>query len=55
MEVFIGNIARGVDENAILGFFKSKGVEFVEVRMLKNENGEFKGIGFGLCVDDASV
>ena len=36
-------------------FFRDKGVKITNIRILKNEQGESKCVGFGLCLDEDSV
>ena len=38
-----------MDENILRGYFKDRGVNLFLVRILKDEKGFSKGIGFGLC------
>jgi hypothetical protein len=38
-----------MEENVLRNFFKEKGVNLFLVRILKDEKGFSKGIGFGLC------
>ena len=38
-----------MEEHTLKDFFKEKGVNLFLVRILKDEKGFSKGIGFGLC------
>lgn len=49
LEIFIGGVPYEMDENSIRKFFKEKGVNLFLVRLLKDQKGFSKGIGFGLC------
>ena len=41
-----------VDEIMIMKFFKNNNVRIINVHMPKDENGNHKGIGFVLCIDN---
>lgn len=54
-EIFIGSLPNNADESELTEYFRSKKVRITNVRILKNERGESKCVGFGLCLDDESV
>ena len=49
LEIFIGGVPYEMDENSLRRFFLEGGVNLFLVRILKDEKGFSKGIGFGLC------
>jgi RNA recognition motif-containing protein len=49
LEIFIGGVPYEMDENTLRGYFKDHDVNLFLVRILKDEKGFSKGIGFGLC------
>lgn len=49
LEIFIGGVPYEMEEHTLKDFFKEKGVNLFLVRILKDEKGFSKGIGFGLC------
>jgi RNA recognition motif-containing protein len=49
LEIFIGGVPYEMDENSLRSFFKENNVNLFLVRILKDEKGFSKGIGFGLC------
>ena len=49
LEIFIGGIPYEMDENVLRGYFKDHNVNLFLVRILKDEKGFSKGIGFGIC------
>ena len=36
-------------------YFRSRKVRITNIRILRNERGESKCVGFGLCLDDEST
>lgn len=49
LEIFIGGVPYEMEEGSLKAFFKDKGVNLFLVRILKDDKGFSKGIGFGLC------
>ena len=49
LEIFIGGVPYEMEEHTLRTFFKEKGVSLFLVRILKDEKGFSKGIGFALC------
>ena len=49
LEIFIGGVPYEIEEPVLRDFFREKGVNLFLVRLLKDEKGFSKGIGFGLC------
>ena len=49
LEIFIGSIPYEIEESVLKTFFKENGVNLFLVRILKDEKGFSKGIGFGIC------
>lgn len=54
-EIFIGSLPNNADERELASFFKSKRVKITNIRVLRNDKGESKCVGFGLCLDRDSV
>lgn len=51
----MGGLPYNADETEVKTFFKSKGVSSVSARLLRNDNGESRGVAFVLCLDDKAV
>ena len=49
LEVFIGGVPYEMEEDTLKDFFRDNGASLFLVRILKDEKGFSKGIGFGLC------
>lgn len=54
-EIFIGSLPSNCDERELAQYFKERKVQITNIRILKNEQGESKCVGFGLCLDDESL
>lgn len=54
-EIFIGSLPANADERELADFFKQKKVKITNLRVLRNDKGESKCVGFGLCLDKESV
>lgn len=50
-EIFIGSLPANADERELADFFKQKKVKITNLRVLRNDKGESKCVGFGLCLD----
>ena len=54
-EIFIGSLPSNCDERELSMFFKDKKIKITNIRVLRNEQGESKCVGFGLCLDEDSA
>lgn len=54
-ELFIGSLPPNADERELAEYFRKKKVKITNIRVLRNDRGESKCVGFGLCLDKDSI
>lgn len=54
-EVFVGSLPANADEKELKEYFKSKKVKVANIRILRDDKGESKCVGFALCLNEESV
>ena len=54
-EVFIGSLPGNADETELAEYFRSKRIRITNIRILRNDKGQSKCVGFGLCLDEDST
>lgn len=54
-EIFIGSLPANADEKELKEYFKSKKIKVTNIRILRNDKGESKCVGFALCLSEDSV
>lgn len=54
-EIFIGSLPPNADEKELTEYFKSKKIKVANIRILRNDKGESKCVGFALCLSNEAV